>query len=104
MNQLANEDKIFSSKSRKLKKQIANKPYWENTHPTETAVKQQEESDEESEGEKDGKKPSGYSLLRKVYGGSSSKHSQLISPKVQKELNKRYTKVADNYSDVVRHL
>ena len=102
MNQLANEDKIFSSKSRKLKKQIANKPYWENTHPTESGVKQQEESDEESEGEKDGKKPNGYSLLRKVYG--AGKHSQLISPSVQKELSKRYTKVADNYSDVVRHL
>ena len=101
MNQLANEDKIFSSKSRKLKKEIAYKPYWDNTHPTANSVKQQEESDDESEGEK-GKKPNGYALLNRVYGGG--KHSQLISPKVQKELNKRYTKVADNYNDVVRNL
>lgn len=109
MNPLANEDKIFSSKSRKLKKQIAYKPYWDNTHPTATAVKQQEESDEESDEEKGGKKPNGYALLRKVYGSSnatfgSGKHSQLISQPIQKELNKRYIKVVDNYSDVVRHL
>ena len=83
-----------------MKKDIAYKPYWDNTHPTENAVNQQEEKEEEDE-----KGVNGYSLLKKVYGGSSNaKHSQLIPPKVQKELNKRYTKVADNYSDVVRHL
>lgn len=102
MNQLANEDNIFSSKSKKLKKQIANKPYWDNTHPTESGVKQQEESDDECDCEGGGKKPSGYALLKKVYGGS--KHSQLIPKQVQNKLNKRYNKVVDNYSDIVRHL
>lgn len=87
--QIANEDKIFSSKSRKLKKQIAYKPYWDNTHPTESGVKQQEDSEEESEGE-DGKKTGGYALLKKIYG--SGKSSNIL------------TKVADNYSDIVRHL
>ena len=93
MNQLANEDNIFSSKTKKLKKQIAYKPYWDNTHPIQNA-------EEDSSNEEDDKKQTGYALLRKVYGGNRS----LISPNVQKKLSKNYNRVVDNYSDVVRHL
>jgi hypothetical protein len=95
------EIKVFSSKSRKIIKQNENKPYWENTHPTENGVKQSQESDTEDEGVKS--KPKGYSLLKKIYGGCGN-CSQLISPKLQSDLGKRYKKVSDNYSDVVKHL
>jgi len=101
MNKEGDKAKIFSSKSRKIIKYNEDKPYWENTHPTENGVKQAQESDTEDD-ECVKSKPKGYSLLKKIYGGGS--HSQLISPKLQSDLGKRYKKVSDNYSDVVRHL
>jgi hypothetical protein len=96
MNQLAKEDAIFSSKSRKIKKDTANKPYWDNTHPIQTSVDDEEDDKDEA------KRPKGYDLLKKIYGGGS--HSQLIQPALQKKLSKNYDKVVDNYSDVVKHL
>lgn len=98
MNQLAKEDAIFSSKSKKLKKDSANKPYWDNTHPIQSAIQQQEEDDDEDEE----KRPKGYALLKKVYGGG--KHSELLNPNLKKKLAKHYDKVVDNYADVVKHL
>jgi len=82
MNQLAKEDNIFSAKSKKLKKDIANKPYWDNTHPIQSAIQQQEEEDEEDEE----KRPKGYDLLKKVYGGG--KHTELLNPSLKKKLAK----------------
>ena len=82
MNQLAKEDNIFSAKSKKLKKDIANKPYWDNTHPIQSAIQQQEEEDDEDEKTR----PKGYDLLKKVYGGG--KHTELLNPSLKKKLAK----------------
>jgi hypothetical protein len=76
MNQLGNGDNIFSAKSKKLKKEIANKPYWDNTHPTQSSIQQQEDDNDEDEE----KRPKGYALLMKVYGGSSKATAKRSEP------------------------
>ena len=81
---LAKEDSILSKKSKKHQKDIANKPYWENTHPIKNAIEAEENV------VKDYEPKDGYKLLNQIYGGKS----KAIDVK----------KIVKNYSNVVNHL
>ena len=72
--QLAQEDKIFSNKSKKLKKDNANKPYWDNTHPIENNVEQEIKLNHEPK--------NGYKLLHQIYGNNNNAAHILKSKKL----------------------
>lgn len=101
------EDKNLYTKSgasravKKMKKEVENKPYWENTSPVfnpewikykqPEKAKEEEEEDEEEKG-----RPKGIALLKKVYGGCKTS--------CKAKVDKRYNDVVGNYKKVVSHL